>query len=130
MSRARSLARLRWQRLANLGGQAFLSWLLGRMRECPGDDRRFSVSSAVETRTISVGQGREVCLEMAGDPQGNPVLVHNGTPNSRHLYGRCIADAAEKGIYLISYDRPGYGGQCPCFRDIRPGQAQVLRYSA
>ena len=21
-------------------------------------------------------------------------------------------------------------GQCPCFRDIRPGQAQVLRYSA
>ena len=26
------------------------------------------------------------------------------------MYGRCIADAAEKGIYLISYDRPGYGG--------------------
>ena len=68
------------------------------------------MSSAVETRTISVGQGRDVCLEMAGDPQGHPVLVHNGTPNSRHLYGRWIADAAEKGIRLISYDRPGYGG--------------------
>ena len=24
----------------------------------------------------------------------------------------------------------GLLGQCPCFRDIRPGQAQVLRYSA
>ena len=24
---------------------------------------------------------------------------------------------------------PGLAGQCPCFRDIRPGQAQVLRYS-
>ena len=24
----------------------------------------------------------------------------------------------------------GLKGQCPCFRDIRPGQAQVLRYSA
>jgi pimeloyl-ACP methyl ester carboxylesterase len=68
------------------------------------------VSSAVETRTISVGRERDVCLEMAGDPQGSPILVHNGTPNSRHLYGRWIADAAEKGIRLISYDRPGYGG--------------------
>jgi pimeloyl-ACP methyl ester carboxylesterase len=68
------------------------------------------VSSAVETRTISVGRERDVCLEMAGDRQGHPVLVHNGTPNSRHLYGRWIADAAEKGIRLISYDRPGYGG--------------------
>ena len=68
------------------------------------------MSSAVGTRTISVGQGRDVCLEMAGDPRGNPILVHNGTPNSRHLYGRWIADAAEKGIHLISYDRPGYGG--------------------
>ncbi len=47
---------------------------------------------------------------MAGDPRGHPVLVHNGTPNSRHLYGGWIADAAEKGIYLVSYDRPGYGG--------------------
>jgi hypothetical protein len=34
------LARLRWQRLANLGGEAFLPWLLGRVAECPGDDRR------------------------------------------------------------------------------------------
>ncbi len=68
------------------------------------------MSSTVTTRTIPVGQGREVCLELAGDPQGHPVLVHNGTPNSRHLYGGWIADAAEKGIYLISYDRPGYGG--------------------
>jgi pimeloyl-ACP methyl ester carboxylesterase len=47
---------------------------------------------------------------MAGDPHGKPILVHNGTPNSRHLYGRWIADADKKGIRLISYDRPGYGG--------------------
>ncbi len=68
------------------------------------------MSSAVETRTVSAGQGRDVCLEMAGDRQGIPVLVHNGTPNSRHLYGPWIADAAAKGIHLIGYDRPGYGG--------------------
>jgi pimeloyl-ACP methyl ester carboxylesterase len=47
---------------------------------------------------------------MAGDPLGVPILVHGGTPNSRHLYGPWVVDASEKGIWLISYDRPGYGG--------------------
>lgn len=51
---------------------------------------------SVETTTILVGT-REVRVELAGDPRGNPILIHNGTPNSRHLYGRWIADAAEKG---------------------------------
>ena len=68
------------------------------------------MSEGVETRTIPVGDGRELCVELAGDPQGRPILVHNGTPNSRHLYGEWIADADNKGIRLISYDRPGYGG--------------------
>lgn len=65
--------------------------------------------SSVETRTISIGK-REVCVEAAGDPGGHPILMHNGTPNSRHLYSQWIAAADEKGICLISYDRPGYGG--------------------
>jgi pimeloyl-ACP methyl ester carboxylesterase len=68
------------------------------------------VSKEVETRTIPTGDGREVCVETAGDPRGKPILVHIGTPNSRHLYGGWIADATKKGIRLISYDRPGYGG--------------------
>src|SRR5215467_4181667 len=38
------------------------------------------------------------------------MLVHYGSPNSRHLYGGWIADAEKKGIRLIGYDRPGYGG--------------------
>ena len=29
---------------------------------------------------------------------------------SRYLYGEWIADVEKKGIRLISYDRPGYGG--------------------
>src|SRR5260370_39576950 len=68
------------------------------------------MSNRVETRTISVGGGRELCVEMAGEPHGKPILVHAGSPNSRHLYGEWIADAEKKGIRLISYDRPGYGG--------------------
>jgi pimeloyl-ACP methyl ester carboxylesterase len=40
-------------------------------------------------------------------------LVHVGTPNSRHLYGAWVEDAAARGVQLISYDRPGYGGSTP-----------------
>ena len=68
------------------------------------------MSNRVETRTISVGSGRELCVEVAGAPHGKPILIHAGSPNSRHLYGGWIADAEEKGIRLICYDRPGYGG--------------------
>jgi pimeloyl-ACP methyl ester carboxylesterase len=68
------------------------------------------MSSGVETRTISIVNGRELCVELAGEPDGQPILVHAGTPNSRHRYGGWIADAQQKGIRLIRYDRPGYGG--------------------
>ena len=68
------------------------------------------MSSGVETRTVSVGSGRELCLELAGEPDGKPILFHPGEPMSRHLYGGWIADAEKKGIRLIGYDRPGYGG--------------------
>lgn len=67
------------------------------------------MSDGVETRTIPAGDGRELCVEMAGDPRGRPILVHGGSPNSRHLYSGWIADAGKKSIRLISYDRPGYG---------------------
>jgi pimeloyl-ACP methyl ester carboxylesterase len=68
------------------------------------------VSSGVETRTVSAGSGRELCVEIAGEPDGKPILVHTGEPMSRRLYGGWIADAKKKGIRLIGYDRPGYGG--------------------
>ena len=68
------------------------------------------MSSGVETRTVPVGSGRELCVEIAGAPDGKPILVHAGSPNSRHLYAGWIADAEKKGIRLICYDRPGYGG--------------------
>jgi pimeloyl-ACP methyl ester carboxylesterase len=50
-----------------------------------------------------------------------------GTPNSRHLYGRNVRDAAERGLRLIGYDRPGYGESSPqpgrtvadCADDVR-----------
>ncbi|MCP3943938.1 MAG: alpha/beta hydrolase [Desulfobacteraceae bacterium] len=41
------------------------------------------------------------------------MLVHNGTPGSKLLYNPWIKDAKLRGIRLISYDRPGYGGSTP-----------------
>jgi pimeloyl-ACP methyl ester carboxylesterase len=69
-------------------------------------------------RTVRTPDGRTLAVEDGGDPTGRPVLVHGGTPNSRHLYGPNVADAAECGLRLISYDRPGYGNSTP-----RPGYA-------
>jgi pimeloyl-ACP methyl ester carboxylesterase len=64
-------------------------------------------------RTIRTPDGRMLAIEEAGDPAGRPVLVHNGTPNSRHLFAPVAADAAARGLRLIGYDRPGYGGSMP-----------------
>ena len=69
-------------------------------------------------RTVRTPDGRTLAVEDRGDPAGRPVLFHSGMPNSRHLYGPHVADAAEKGLRLIGYDRPGYGGSTP-----HPGRA-------
>ena len=71
-------------------------------------------------RTVRTPDGRTLAIEEAGDPGGHPVLVHNGTPNSRHLYGPAAAYAAARGLRLIGYDRPGYGGSTP-----QPGRTVV-----
>jgi pimeloyl-ACP methyl ester carboxylesterase len=76
---------------------------------------------------IETPDGRTLAVQEDGDPEGKPVLAHNGTPNSRQLYGPHIADAAARGIRLISYDRPGYGWSSPhprrnvaaCAEDVR-----------
>lgn len=77
--------------------------------------------------TVRTPDGRTLAVEESGDPAGRPVLVHMGTPNSRHLYGPNVRDAAARGLRLISYDRPGYGGSSPqpgrtvadCAADVR-----------
>jgi pimeloyl-ACP methyl ester carboxylesterase len=68
------------------------------------------------TSVVAVPDGRELCVESSGDPSGTAVLVLEGTPNSRHLSAKAVADAERRGIHLLSYDRPGYGRSTP-----RPG---------
>jgi len=62
-----------------------------------------------KSRVISTEDGRNLRIIEAGLPDGIPILVHNGTPGSRLLYQPWAKDAEERGIHLISYERPGYG---------------------
>lgn len=81
----------------------------------------------VRTTLIGTKDGRKLCVDSGGDPDGPPVLVHWGTPNSRLHYSPCLEDATKRGIHLLSYDRPGYGGSSPhpgrrvvdCVEDVR-----------
>lgn len=64
----------------------------------------------MQEHDVAMPDGRVLRVLEDGDPRGQPVLVHNGTPNSRLLFAGDVANAHKRGIRLISYDRPGYGG--------------------
>jgi len=78
-------------------------------------------------RLVKCPDGRVLRVEEAGDPHGKPVLMHHGTPGAGVLYRPHVADAADHGIRLIGYDRPGYGGStahpgrtvADCAADVR-----------
>ena len=59
---------------------------------------------------VTTADGRTLAVREVGDPEGVPVLTLHGTPASGLPYGPHAVDAEEKGIRLISYDRPGYAG--------------------
>lgn len=63
-----------------------------------------------DDRAILTEDGRRIRINEAGRPDGVPVLVLRGTPQSRLLYDAWVKDAKLRGIRLISYERPGYGG--------------------
>src|SRR6478672_8215559 len=77
-------------------------------------------------RSVQTGDGRTLGVREGGDAAGYPVLVLHGSPGSGLLYDPHVRDAEERGIRLISYDRPGYGAStrdqgrnvADCVRDI------------
>jgi pimeloyl-ACP methyl ester carboxylesterase len=60
--------------------------------------------------TVTTEDGRELRLDVGGDPDGPMILYHHGTPMSRLLYEPYVRHAKENGACLVGYDRPGYGG--------------------
>ena len=59
----------------------------------------------VETR-----DGRTLRVHFAGAEDGFAVLAHHGSPSAGVLYEAWSDDARDRGVRLIGYDRPGYGG--------------------
>jgi pimeloyl-ACP methyl ester carboxylesterase len=65
-------------------------------------------------REMEVGRsGRVLRVRDAGDPGGAVVMYFHGTPSSRLdlRFGEELA--AGRGVRLVSFDRPGYGGSTP-----------------
>jgi pimeloyl-ACP methyl ester carboxylesterase len=69
---------------------------------------------------VTLRDGRTLHLYDEGDPDGNVVVVHHGTPGSGLMYAPDVELARERGLRLIAYDRAGYGGSTP-----NPGRAVV-----
>jgi pimeloyl-ACP methyl ester carboxylesterase len=71
----------------------------------------------VITRDLRLPDGRDLRIHDTVD--GDTTLVwHHGTPQTGALYEPLLGLARERGIRLVSYARPGYGGSTP-----QPGRA-------
>src|SRR5580704_9416123 len=62
---------------------------------------------------VSRGDGTVIAVEVAGKPDGVPVLLCHGLADSRLSAHQFTDVAAELGLYVIVPDRPGSGGSDP-----------------
>jgi pimeloyl-ACP methyl ester carboxylesterase len=89
-------------------------------------------SHTPRARWVDTADGRRLHVEVAGDGR-RVVVAHVGSPNAGLLYDHWRQDAASRGLTLIGYDRPGYGGSSPqrgrtvadCAADVRAIGAAV-----
>lgn len=61
-----------------------------------------------------------------GDPAGVAVLHYHGTPGSRLELAWAHDDLVRRGVRLVAFDRPGYGGSSPVPYSLRSGAALGL----
>jgi pimeloyl-ACP methyl ester carboxylesterase len=82
--------------------------------------------SAIREQFVDAPDGRRLRVEIGGGGS-EVVLAHLGSPNAGVLYEPWVRDAAERGLALVTYDRPGYGRStprpgrrvCDCVDDVR-----------
>jgi pimeloyl-ACP methyl ester carboxylesterase len=72
---------------------------------------------------VTTGDGRTLRVLDVGVADGPAIVAHHGTPGGRALYRLERESADERGLRLISYDRPGYGGSTPAPGRIVAGAA-------
>lgn len=62
---------------------------------------------------IPLDDGRTLAYKEIGDPDGTPVMHFHGAPSCRTFLDYLHADFADRGLRVISPDRPGYGDTSP-----------------
>lgn len=59
--------------------------------------------------TAHSADGRALDVYVEGPEDGVPLLFHNGTPSSGQLFPPFVAEAADRGLRMVSFSRAGYG---------------------
>ncbi len=60
--------------------------------------------------TVTLDDGRALQALSEGDPAGTLLVFHHGSPGAAVPFGTFDGAAAERGIRLVTYSRPGFGG--------------------
>jgi pimeloyl-ACP methyl ester carboxylesterase len=68
--------------------------------------------------SLALPEGRSLEVSVSGPQQATPLVFHHGTPSDRTQYPPFAEAAAVRGVRLVSYSRPGYGGSAR-----QPGRA-------
>ena len=66
-----------------------------------------------EKVTVRAADGRQLEALATGPADGLAVVLHNGTPAGLMAAPAIAATAAERGVRLVLYARPGYEGSTP-----------------
>jgi pimeloyl-ACP methyl ester carboxylesterase len=62
---------------------------------------------------VPAGEGRELEVLVSGPADGLPVVFHTGTPSGPVPHAPTTRAAADNGLRLVTYGRPGYGRSTP-----------------
>jgi pimeloyl-ACP methyl ester carboxylesterase len=65
------------------------------------------------TLHVPTPDGRTLEVRVAGPEDGFPLVFHHGTPQGVVPDPQLEGPAAERGLRVVSYSRPGYGGSTP-----------------
>jgi pimeloyl-ACP methyl ester carboxylesterase len=60
--------------------------------------------------SVEVGDGRSLDVRVAGPEDGVLLVAHHGTPSTGRPFPPYVEAAAERGLRLVTYPRPGYAG--------------------
>jgi pimeloyl-ACP methyl ester carboxylesterase len=72
-----------------------------------------TASAANDQFTVPAAGGRSLDVLVAGPSDGLPLVFHHGTPGGIAIYPPMASEAAARGLRLVLYARPGYGGSTP-----------------